>query len=265
MTVKQFFTTKKGAYDMLHLLILGLSLFLVISISLDTFRNIAFYKQPQFLKVQFWICMVFLADYVIELFMADDKKRYIWSHMIFLLVSIPYLDIIHHFGWTFSAEVTYLIRFIPLVRGGYALAIVVGWFTSNRTASLFVTYLLILIATVYFCAMAFYVVEHEVNPLVENFDDALWWAAMDTTTEGSNIVAVTPIGRILSFGLATLGIIMLPLFTVYLASMIKARNDIFSEAAITATTDDDSDSKPSSSGGSSASAASAAKKKDPHK
>lgn len=260
MTVKQFFTTKRGAYDMLHLLILGLSLFLVISISLDTFRNIAFYKQPEFLKVQFWICMVFLADYFIELFMADDKKHYIWSHMIFLLVSIPYLDIIHHFGWTFSAEVTYLIRFIPLVRGGYALAIVVGWFTSNRTASLFVTYLLILIATVYFCAMVFYVVEHEVNPLVENFDDALWWAAMDTTTEGSNIVAVTPIGRILSFGLATLGIIMLPLFTVYLASMIKARNDIFSQAALTSTTEDDSDNQPSSG-----SSAPASKKKDPHK
>lgn len=217
---------------MLHLVILGLSLFLVISISIDTFNNVAFYKQPQFLKVQFWICMVFLADYVIEFFMADRKWSYVWSHMVFLLVSIPYLDIINHFGWTFSSEVTYLLRFIPLVRGGYALAIVVGWFTSNRTASMFVTYLLILVATVYFCAMVFYVVEHNVNPLVENFNDALWWAAMDTTTEGSNIVAVTPIGRILSFGLACLGIIMLPLFTVYLASMIKSRNDLFSAQSL---------------------------------
>lgn len=226
MNLKKFFDSRQGIYAILHVIILLLSLYLVISISIDTFDNIAFYSQPQFLRTQLWICIAFLADFFIELLLADNKRRYLWSHLMFLLVSIPYLNIINYFGWHFPAEVTYMIRFIPLIRGGYALAIVVGWFTSNRTASLMVTYLLILLASVYFCAMVFYVVEHNVNSLVENFDDALWWAAMDTTTVGSNIIAVTPIGRVLSVALACLGMMMLPMFTVYLASLIQKRDAI---------------------------------------
>ena len=63
-------------------------------------------------------------------------------------------------GWTFSPEVTYMLRFIPLVRGGYAMAIVVGWLTYNRASGLFVSYLTMLLATVYFSNLAFYVMEH---------------------------------------------------------------------------------------------------------
>ena len=53
-------------------------------------------------------------------------------------------------GWTFSPEITYMLRFIPLVRGGYAMAIVVGWLRYNRASGLFVSYLTMLLATVYF-------------------------------------------------------------------------------------------------------------------
>ena len=218
---------KRWVYGILHVIILILSLFLVISISVDTFNNVPFYNQPSFMKVQFWICIVFLSDFVIEFFMADNKKHYTLTRMAFLLVSIPYNAIISHFGWHCPAEIAYLLRFAPLIRGGYAMAIVVGWFTSNKTASLFVSYLLVLVSTVYFGAMVFYVVEHNVNPGVENFSYSIWWAAMDTTTTGSNIEAVTPIGRVLSVALACLGMLMLPLFTVYLSSMIKQRTPIF--------------------------------------
>ena len=86
------------------------------------------------------------------------------------------------------------MRFIPLVRGGYALAIVVGWLTYNKASGLFVTYLTTLLATVYFSSLAFYVMEHGVNTLVTGYGDALWWAFMDVTTVGSNIIAVTVTG-----------------------------------------------------------------------
>ena len=109
-------------------------------------------------------------------------------------------------GWTFSPEITYMLRFIPLVRGGYAMAIVVGWLTYNKASSLFVSYLTMLLATVYFASLAFFVMEHKVNPLVTGYGDALWWAFMDVTTVGSNIIAVTATGRVLSVLLAALGI-----------------------------------------------------------
>ena len=195
MALSEFVLRKKGIYGILHVIILLLSLFLVISISIDTFKGIPFYEQSVYMEVQLWICALFLADFVLEWFLATDKMRYVATHFIFLLVAIPYQNIIAYMGWTFSPEVTYMLRFIPLVRGGYAMAIVVGWLTYNRASGLFVSYLTMLLATVYFSSLAFYVMEHGSNPLVKGYGDALWWAFMDVTTVGSNIIAVTVTGR----------------------------------------------------------------------
>lgn len=211
-------------YDILHIIVLVLSIFLLVSISIDIYKDINFSIQPRFLKFQFWICIVFLADFFIEWIMAEKKWRYLLSHFLFFLVSIPYLNIFHYFGIQFDAGTEYWIRFIPLVRGGYALAIVMGWFTYNRATSLFLTYLVTLVATIYFGSLVFYVCEQNVNPLVVTYTDALWWAFMDATTVGSNIIAVTLIGRVLSVLLAALGMMMFPIFTVYVTNIIQKHN-----------------------------------------
>ncbi len=209
----------------LHVMVLLLAIFLVVFISIDTFKNIAFYKQPEFMNIQFWICILFLADFFLELILAPKKWYYIWTHLLFLLVSIPYLSIIEALGLTFPPRVGYLLRFVPLVRGGYAMAVVVGWFTYNKAASLFITYLTTLMASIYFSSLVFFVFEKSINPLVQTYYDALWWAFMDVTTVGSNIIAVTTVGRVLSVLLAALGMMMFPIFTVYVTSIIKKRNN----------------------------------------
>lgn len=219
-----FVYQKKGIYGILHIIILLLSLFLVVSISIDTFNNIPFLTQGSYLKLQFWICVFFISDFILEFFLSKNKLYYLRSHFIFLIVSIPYLNIIDYYGITFSSEVSYFLRFIPLVRGGYALAIVVGWLASNKASGLFVSYLTMLMATVYFSSLIFFVLEHKVNPQVTGYDAALWWAFMDVTTVGSNIYAVTPTGRILSVVLAALGMMMFPIFTVYVTSLVQNAN-----------------------------------------
>ena len=142
------------------------------------------------------------------------------SNIMFFLVSIPYLPIIHYFDFPIGHLGSYVLRFMPFIRGGYALALVVGWFTSNKATSLFVTYLATLIAGVYFSSLIFYVFEHGPNPLVTDYTDSLWWALMDCTTVGCNIIAVTPMGRVLSVLVAALGLMMFPIFTVYITSVI---------------------------------------------
>nr|WP_129730814.1 potassium channel family protein [Parabacteroides goldsteinii] len=215
---------KRGIYGVLHVIILLLSLFLIVVISIDTFKNIPFMTQGSYLKIQFWICMFFIADFILEFFLSKRKLYYLQTHLIFLIVSIPYLNIINYYGIEFSPEITYFLRFIPLARSGYALAIVVGWLSSNKASGLFVSYLTMLLATVYFSSLIFFVIEHKVNPQVTGYDDALWWAFMDVTTVGSNIYAVTPTGRILSVLLAALGMMMFPIFTVYVTSLVQNAN-----------------------------------------
>lgn len=210
----------KGIYGFLHIVILVLSVFLVIRISIDTFNNEAFYLEARFLRYQFWICLVFLFDFFVEFYMSKHKWKYIRSRFIFFLVSIPYNSIISFYGWKFDPQITYSLHYIPLIRGGYAMSIVISWFTYNKATGLFISYLATLIFTIYFASLAFYVFEHNVNSLVKNYQDALWWAAMDATTVGSNIVAVTPVGRVLSVLLAALGMMMFPIFTVYVTNIL---------------------------------------------
>lgn len=215
---------RKIIYFWMHILVLLLSLFLVISISIDTFKNIAFYKEPKFMEIQFWICIAFLLDFFAEWILSEKKWHYLLTHFLFLLVSIPYSALIEYYDLSLSKELAYLIRYMPLVRGGYALAIVCNWLTANRATGLFLSYTISLVATLYFSSIIFFVFEQHVNPLVNSYNDALWWAAMDMTTVGSNIIAITPVGRILSVLLAALGMMLFPIFTVYITNIIQSHN-----------------------------------------
>lgn len=218
------FMRKKGIVMILHIIILLLSIWLVAMISIDTFHNTTFYENTGFQKFQLLVCYAFIADFFIELVLSDRKWHYVRTRLIFLIVSIPYQAIMYRYGLHISRELSYIIRYMPLIRGGYAMAIVVGWFTSNKVTGLFFSYIITLLSTVYFASLTFYLFEQHINPLVSDYTDALWWAAMDVTTVGSNIVAVTSVGRVLSVLLAALGMMMFPIFTVYVTNLLTKHN-----------------------------------------
>ena len=88
-------------------------------------------------------------------------------------------------------------------------------------ANLFISYLLSLIIVIYFSSLLFYVVEKPINVLVQSYSDALWWAFMDATTVGSNVYAVTVVGKLLSVLLAAFGMMMFPIFTVYITDKMQ--------------------------------------------
>lgn len=81
-----------------------------------------------------------------------------------------------------------------------------------------------LVASIYFSSLIFLVSEQKTNPMVNCYGDALWWACMTVTTIGSNIYAVTTIGKVLSVVLAALGMMMFPIFTVYITSVVQKTN-----------------------------------------
>ena len=208
-------------YGILHILILLLSVFLIITISIDTFHNISFLNQGNYMEIQLWRSI--LCPYELAVKELIVKFEHIISEHRDN-VSIPYLNIFSYLNLNFSSETYYFLRFIPLVRSGYALAIVVGWLSYNKISSLFISYVTMLMATVYFSSLIFFVLEHAVNPMVTRYTDALWWAFMDVTTVGSNIYAVTATGKILSVVLAALGMTMFPIFTVYVTSLLQKFN-----------------------------------------
>ena len=140
MAVFDFALRKKGVYGVLHIIILLLSLFLVISISIDTFKNIPFTRKLLirrfnygsvcfFFSILFWNFSYRKINYVI-------CERTLFSCLQRSLTK----NIIEYYHIITSPELSYFLRFVPLVRGGYALAIVVdGCRIIRHPACLFLT------------------------------------------------------------------------------------------------------------------------------
>ena len=57
--------------------------------------------------------------------------------------------------------------------------------------------------------------------MLHDFWDSLWYSCMTATTAGCNITAMTNVGRIISVLLALAGMMLLPVFTVYLTDLIR--------------------------------------------
>lgn len=212
----------KYAVDAINFIIIVLSVLLIVFISVDTFNGVNFLENHSYMTFQFWVCMIFIADFFFGLSVSDSRLHYMRTHFLYLLLSIPYLNIFSLLNVGLTAEQLFFVRFIPLARGVMAMVIVVGAFSRNKLTSFLSSYILALAAFIYLGSLIFYYCESGVNPDVRDFGLALWWACMNATTLGCDIYPVTIPGKILGCVLSVGGIVMFPLFTVYITSLIRS-------------------------------------------
>lgn len=205
----------------MDMVVLILSVLLIVFISIDTFEKVDFLENHRYMQFQFWVCVFFMIDFFVELAYAHNKWRFFKRRLLFLLLSIPYLNIINLANIELSGQVLYFVRFIPLARGALAMSIVMGYLSSNAVTSLFMSYLVILMMITYFCSLIFYQMEQPVNPQVQTYWSALWWAFMNMSTVGCNISPMTVAGKLVAVVLPIMGMIIFPLFTVYLTDYVQ--------------------------------------------
>lgn len=200
--------------------VIALSIVLIVWISIDTFESQNLLQDYRYMHFQFWVCIFFVADFFVGLIFAADRVRYFRRRIIFLLLSIPYVNIISWLNIDLSHDAAYFVRFIPLARGALAMSIVLGYLSSNPVSSLFLSYLSIIVMVTYFCSLIFYQRESGLNPEVNTYWTALWWSAMNMTTVGCDISPVTVAGKIIAVILPMCGMVIFPLFTVYLTDYV---------------------------------------------
>ncbi|WP_303024420.1 two pore domain potassium channel family protein [Duncaniella muris] len=211
---------------MMHLDVVILSLLLIVLITLDTLRNVSFLADTTYLKVQFWCCLFFMADVFVEMLFSVKKRKYLINHLFFLLVSVPYLNILHYFDIPLDNHAEYLLKFVPMIRAAYVFTIVTGATTSSKwVKNMLATYLIVLIVGVYFCSLTFFVAENGVNPGVTDYWSSLLWSIMSLTTAGCSIHAMTVTGRVLGVVLSAVGLIFFPIFTVFLTNSYTSEQD----------------------------------------
>lgn len=224
----------KGKRDLLRFMntaVLLLSAALIVWISIDTFQEVDFLQNRSYMTFQLWVCIFFIVDFFVELIISADKWKFFRHRIVFLLLSIPYLNIVSLMDMHLTADALYFVRFIPLARGALAMSIVIGYLSSNAVTSLFMSYLSIMLLVTYFCSLIFFQREHGVNPEVGTYWTALWWSFMNMSTVGCDISPVTVSGKIVAVVLPCSGMVIFPLFTVYLTNYVtgamnKAKKEV---------------------------------------
>ena len=205
---------------LLHWLVLIAAGGLIAWITRDTLAGVSFVDSAGFRSFQFWMCIIFQIDIIVEWRYAPRKLHYLRRNIFFILVSIPYMSLIRLADIDVSHQALYALSFVPMIRAAFVFAIIIGALTSSRALSTFYVYLIWVVASLFFASLMFFEGEHYINPQVDTYWTSLWWACMSMSTAGSNITAVTTTGNILELFLSAEGMMLIPVFTVYITRAV---------------------------------------------
>ncbi len=224
----------------MDIVVLAAASLLILIITSDVVENISFIVDPKYLKFQFWICMIFIADILIDMILGRHSWRNIVMGIIFLFICIPYVNVIDYLGIEIPGEWLFVLRLLPMLRATYVIVEVMGRLNADRVTNLFRAYITLFLVVVYFSSLMFYVEEHGVNNDVDTYWSSLWWTIMTLTTAGCYITEVTTVGKILSVILSGGGLILFPVFTVYVANAVSGTSSQ-TDSSDDSDTDTDSD------------------------
>lgn len=203
-------------------LIAGVALLVGISIEVLTGNHHTY--SEWYMWLQLVVCVIFIVDFTSALAVRDAKSRYYMLNLLFLLISIPYLNILDWLDVMPSRGVAVVVAALPLLRSFVAMGVVVQWFISGKANRLFSAYVFTVVCFTYLAALMFYDYELGVNDKLHGFGNALWWAWMNVTTVGAAIFPVTAVGKVLAVLLPALGMMFFPIFTIYVTNIYDIKH-----------------------------------------
>lgn len=209
------------ASNRLGTLTLLASIALIVALSMEIIPSKEYVVfSSSYLTTLLIVCIIYMADFFVEMAYSASPRRYFWRNILILLLSIPYHNILH---WSSATEISHdaamILSGVTLLRAYLALYMIVRWLVGGSINRLFVAYIVTMLVFTYISALIFYEYEASVNTHLHGFGNALWWAFMNVTTVGAAIFPVTVIGKIVCVLLPILGMAMFPIFTVYVTNL----------------------------------------------
>ncbi len=206
--------------------LLNIAIFVVVFIFISIISITTIYPEinlPERLNLNIMAlsCILTFTDFWIRFFQDNHKLIYTARNFIFLLASIPFLNISYYFGITLIPWQSILIHFLPLIRAGQSIMILGRWGITRKAENTFYSYLIGVLGFTYFSSLMFYQFEKGVNSEVTRFWDAIVWACSNLVTIGSDIQGTTEITQALSFILGACGMLLFPIFTAYLNTVFE--------------------------------------------
>lgn len=166
------------------------------------------------------ICILFLADFSLSLYRAENRLRYFltWG-WVDLLSSVPALEAAR---WGRAARVARIIR---VFRGVRATKTLMNLVLEKRAESSFLAASLVSLLLLIVASVSILQVETAPESNIKTADDALWWALTTITTVGyGDRYPVTAEGRLVGGVLMFAGVGLFGVLSGFLASwFVKPR------------------------------------------
>jgi voltage-gated potassium channel len=196
-----------------NILIIILSIYLLFAVCFETFVKLP----PEIVKVlrdiEDAICIIFLLDFFVGFFRADNKLQYMKWGWIDLISSIPNFEILR------AGRILRLIRLLRILRAFRSARILIHHIFHNKFKSALAAALMIVVLLVIFSSIAILIVEDSPDSNIKTAEDAIWWTLVTVITAGSvDKYPVTTEGRMIALVLMTAGIGMFGTYTGYIAS-----------------------------------------------
>lgn len=173
----------------------------------------AFSTNENFIRIDWGIWVIFVLDYVVRVSRSENKWTYVKQHPFELIGIIP-LDSVFR-----AARIVRVFRVIRLIGiGSRYLTPVYRLLKTNGLDKVLLTAIILL----FLVPIPIIFLE----PSINTFPDALWWAIVTTTTVGyGDISPETPIGRILAIVLMLVGIGIIGTLTSAITSFFNKEDN----------------------------------------
>jgi voltage-gated potassium channel len=205
--------TEENKLGFLNLLIIVLSVYVLIALLIDTI----FKLPPEISRLLFYtdnvICAVFIFEFTLRFYRAENKLKFMRWGWIDLIASIP------AFNFFRSGRAVRLIRLLRILRAFRSTKHLLSHIFRNRAQGAFTSVSIIALLLLIFSSIAILQVEDSPNSNIKTAEDALWWAYATITTVGcGDKYPVTTEGRLIASILMTAGVGLFGTFTAYVAS-----------------------------------------------
>ncbi len=193
---------KAEDFNRFDLVILVLSVFVLGALAIEVMLDLSPETVRVLNRIDFAVCMVFLADFFWRLYRAPDKKAFMKWGWIDFLASIP---VVNELRWARLIRVLRILRILRAFRSGKTLISYV--FHRKGQSALSIGLLTGCLALFSGAVLILEVEASHPDANILNANDAIWWSMVTVTTVGyGDFYPVTLEGRIIASALMVVGI-----------------------------------------------------------
>ena len=199
-------TTAGRVFD---LVIQGMILVSIVTFSIETLPDLRTESRAFIRKLEIVIVGIFTLEYLLRLYFADRRMRYIFSFfgVVDLVAILPfYIASGVDLRSIRILRMLRLFRLIKLARYNRAIHRLSKAFMLAREE--FILFAAVTISLLYLSAVGIYYFENEAQPLVfSSVFHSLWWAVATLTTVGyGDVYPITVGGQIFTFLILMIGL-----------------------------------------------------------